>query len=231
MKISTGSALFDQLLGGGFDPGCITTIFGPAASGKTSLALCACAHVPPHKKIVYIDTEGSFSLERFKQLAGPTYKEKLAQILIYKPSSFKEQKDAFAKLENVVDKTTHLIILDSVAMLYRLEIGQTKNVYEVNRELGMQLALLMQISRKRNIPALITNQVYQDFEDKTKLSMVGGDIMRYSSKTLIEFQILGKGVRRAILRRHRFLRDGNKITFRIVDQGFEEADYSSPNGS
>ena len=41
-KVPSGSPVIDMLLGGGYDADIITTIFGPAGSGKTNLCLfCA----------------------------------------------------------------------------------------------------------------------------------------------------------------------------------------------
>lgn len=106
-------------------------------------------------------------------------------------------------------------------MLYRLEIGVTKDVFKVNRELGVQLVNLIQIARKFKIPVIITNQVYADFEDKSKINMVGGDILRYASKCLIELQRTDS-VKRAILRKHRSLPEGKEIKFKITDTGIYE---------
>ena len=51
-------------------------------------------------------------------------------------------------------------------MLYRLELGKSDDVYEVNRELGKQLCCLAEIARKKKILVLITNQVYSNFDEK-----------------------------------------------------------------
>ena len=53
----------DKELRGGFEPGIVSAIYGPAGSGKSLMcimATVACAELG--KKIIYIDTEGSFSL-------------------------------------------------------------------------------------------------------------------------------------------------------------------------
>jgi hypothetical protein len=67
-------------------------------------------------------------------------------------------------------KNTGIIIVDSIAMLYRLAIGQTKKVWEINKQLGMQLSYLTEIARKNKIPILVTNQVYADFENKDEVN-------------------------------------------------------------
>ena len=56
--ISTGSWVVDSMLGGGFPRGRIIEIYGPEASGKTSLALNAIADVQKHGgNAVFIDLE------------------------------------------------------------------------------------------------------------------------------------------------------------------------------
>ncbi|MFB6088008.1 MAG: DNA repair protein RadB, partial [Haloarculaceae archaeon] len=38
-RISTGCDAIDELLGGGFERGAVTQVYGPPAAGKTNLAL------------------------------------------------------------------------------------------------------------------------------------------------------------------------------------------------
>ena len=218
-KISTGSDILDWLLEGGYENEIITTIYGPPGSGKTNMSLL-CMVNNYDKKIIYVDTEGSFSITRIKQLAD-NYEEILKKIIVLTPTNFDEQKKVFEKLKNLVTDKIGLIIIDSIAMLYRLEIGITKDVFKVNRDLGVQLVNLIQIARKFKIPVIITNQVYSDFEDKNKINMVGGDILRYASKCLIELQRTDNG-KKAILRKHRSLPEGKEIYFKITDTGIQE---------
>ncbi len=219
-KTPTGTSVMDWLLEGGYERDCITTLYGPAGCGKTNLCLIAVASTPPNKKVIYIDTEGSFSLARLKQITDD-WKSVLKQAIILQPTDFQEQRKVFEKLKNMINDKIGMIILDSVAMLYRLEMGKTKDVHTVNRELGIQLAYLTQIARKQNIPVLITNQVYADFEEKDKIKMVGGDLLHYASKCLIEIQKI-KGGRKAILRKHRSIEEDKHIDFKIIDKGLEE---------
>ncbi len=219
-KISSGSEVIDWLLEGGFDKEVITTIYGPAGSGKTNICLI-CASSFKDKKVIYVDTEGSFSLSRLRQISDD-YKAVLNNVILLKPTTFAEQKKAFEKLKTLVHKNTGVIIVDSIAMLYRLEMGQTKKVYEVNRQLGMQLSFLTEIARKNNIPVLITNQVYADFENKDKVNIVGGDLLKYQSKCLVELQKCTDGKRAAIVRKHRSIEENKKVVFVIKNLGLEE---------
>lgn len=218
-KTSTGSEAFDLLLEGGFEKNVITTIYGPAGSGKTNICLIL-ANEMKSKKTIYVDTEGSFSLSRYRQISDE-YKKSLKRIILLNPTTFREQKQAFEQLKKMDHKNTGAIIIDSIAMLYRLEIGQTKNIYEVNKQLGIQLALLTEIARKNKIPVIITNQVYKDFERKDRTNIVGGDLLKYQSKCLIELQNVDDNKRAAIIRKHRSIEEGKTIHFKITNLGIE----------
>jgi DNA repair protein RadB len=52
--------------------------------------------------------------------------------------------------------------------------------------------------------------------------VVGGDILRYSSKCLIELKKVGDGDRIAILRKHRSLPENKVVAFKIVEHGIEQ---------
>lgn len=222
-KISTGSKVLDMMLDSGYEKDVITTIYGPAGCGKTVLCLlCSINIARAGKKVVYVDSEGGLSLERLRQIAShisQDYKKILDNIIFLRPTSFAEQKKSFEKLRDIVNDRIGLIVVDTIAMLYRLELGKSENAQEVNRELGRQISYLTEIARKRNIPILITNQVYTDFDDRDKVNIVGGDILKYSSKCLLELQITPNGNRRCILRKHRSLQAEKEIIFKIVEGG------------
>jgi len=228
-KISTGSDVLDWLLEGGYEKEVITTIYGPAGSGKTNICLI-CANAFQDKKVIYVDTEGSFSISRFRQITDE-FRKALKNIIFLKPTTFEEQKKSFDKLRSLVTKDIGIIIVDSIAMLYRLQIGQTKDVYGINRQLGMQLSYLTEIARKNNIPILITNQVYNDFEQKKKVNIVGGDLLKYQSKCLIEIKKLENGNRKAIIRKHRSIEENKEITFKITNRGIEECKDENESNS
>jgi DNA repair protein RadB len=222
-KIPTGSKILDNMLGGGYEKDIITTVYGPAGSGKTNLCiLCAIKTAISRKKVIYIDTENNFSLERFKQICSSlnqNYAKLLNYLVFLRPGTFEEQKKTFQKLNEVINSKVGLIIFDSVAMLYRIELGKTDDIYELNKDLGTQLAYLKQIASKKLIPVLITNQVYADFEDKDKVNLVGGDLLKYGSKCLLELQITPNGNRLCIVKKHRHLPEEKSITFKIVEGG------------
>jgi DNA repair protein RadB len=222
-KISSGNKDFDKLLNGGYEKDIVTMVYGGPGTGKSNIALMSAAEVSKNKKMVFIDTEGSFSIERFKQIAE-NYEKCLNNIFIITPTDFTEQKSAFSKLKDLTEKhDIGIIIVDSIAMLYRLEIGRTKNIQKINRELGLQISYLTEIARKKRIPILITNQIYKDFEDKTKVNVVGGDILKYWGKCLIYLK-KDDEKRTAILKKHRSQAENKQMSFKIINKGIQKID-------
>lgn len=221
-RISSGNEVMDELLEGGFEPDVLSTIYGPAGSGKTCSCILASIEVARSgKKVIFIDTEGGFSIERLKQIA-PDYETILEQMIFFKPVNFEEQKEVFEKLKLMISDKIGLIIVDTVSMLYRVELGRSVDVYKINKELGVQLNYLCEITRKKNVPVILTNQVYSNFDGSGRVNIVGGDIIKYSSKCFIELLNLKGSLRSVILRKHRSIVGEKEIAFNIVEKGFEK---------
>ncbi len=233
-RISTGSYDMNKWLYGGYEKGIITMVAGPPGSGKTNMGiLTACSQAKKGNKVIFVDTEGGFSTERVKQIVGDNYNEILSNILLTVPSTFEEQKNFFLNLNNQLKKEqVGLIVVDGMAMLYRLELGDARkigdeNVRKLNREVAKQMKILAEISRKQNIPVVITNQVYVGFQSEEdwkkgverEVNIVGGDLFQYWSKCIIELKN-EKGKRKAILLKHRSLPQ-KELNFEIVKEGIK----------
>jgi len=197
----------------------ITTIYGPAGSGKSVTGMMAAIDViEKGGNVIYIDTEGGFSIERLKQIHYD-HQKILDHITFIKPMTFDEQKTIIEKLTEKVTPNIKLIVVDSLSMLYRLDLGKNEEVFESNRELGRQISNLTKLARTFNIPVLLTNQVYTNFENGIK--MVGGDMIVYGSKCIIELVKGKNGMRKAILKKHRSQPEGKEINFKLVQEGVD----------
>jgi len=232
-KISTGSLALDQFLEGGYEKDVITTLYGPGGSGKTNLCLMAAVNVAKSgKKVIFLDTEGGFSVDRLNQLTSESV---LKNILLLKATSFAEQQDLFVKLLGEVNSNLGLIIVDSMVMMYRLELGLAREsqnharITTVNRSMSRQLRILSEISRKRNIPVIITDQVYSNFSKDAEITgrevhMVGGDLLKYWSKCIIELKRSTDSKRRLVLRKHRSIPE-KEFGFYVVNEGIEKVGF------
>jgi len=232
-KISTGSYDLNKWLFGGYEEDVITMVAGSPGSGKTNLAiLVACSQAKKGNKVLFIDTEGGFSVERVKQIVGENYKNYLENIVLAEPTSFSEQKKLFLKLlEKIKKEDIKLIIVDGMAMLYRLELGdaiqskEDSKIKFVNREVANQMRVLAEIARKKKIPVILTNQVYFGFQTEEEwkkgaekeTNIVGGDLFKYWSKCIIELKF-NKGKRKAVLLKHRSLPQ-KEFSFEIKNEG------------
>ena len=230
-KISTGSFDLNKWLFGGYEKDVITMIAGPPGSGKTNFVLlAACSQAKKGNKVIFIDTEGGFSVERVKQIAGENADEILKNILLLSPTNFDEQKKAFSQLSDKLKKNqANLIVVDGMATLYRLGFGDIKdkeeNMKELNWKMAEQMRILAEISRKQDIPVIVTNQVYSGFLSEEELrkgvakktNLVGGDLLKYWSKCIIELSADGKK-RKATLLKHRSL-PPKEFSFEIKNEG------------
>ncbi len=218
-RVSSGAKIVDDFLEGGYETDAITTIYGPAGAGKTNLALLAAVDAAKQgKKVIFIDTEGGFSVSRLKQIL-PEYKKLLDRIVFLRPTSFEEQKKDIERLKELVNGKIGLIVVDTMTMLYRLQ-RSFKDDNNYNRDLSLQMLWLNEIARKHNIPVLVTSQVYASFEG-SKIKIVGGDILLYTSKCLLEIEPLHGGRRKLLLRKHRSIGGEKELLFEIVEKGIQ----------
>ena len=82
MAIKLGTFV-DGMTGGGLQEEIITTVYGPPGSGKSTLCFqYVVAALQQGKQVIYIDTEGGFSVERLHQMDPDI---DLKEVLIFSP--------------------------------------------------------------------------------------------------------------------------------------------------
>lgn len=220
-RMICGCKCIDDLLGGGFERGIVTQIYGASGTGKTNICIqLAVTTVHSGKKVVFIDTEG-FSAERFRQIAGEDAKKVAGEIIIYEPASLDQQYSAVLELEKIMNEKIGLIILDSAALFYRLGLSSDDSNEEnmaLRRELVNQIGLLHGLARKYAIAVVITNQIYKDVSTG-ELCPIGGNALEHLSKTIILLEKTGPSKRKATLRKHRSKCEGTNCDFLLTDKG------------
>ncbi len=233
-KYSTGCKGIDELLGGGFECGTVTQLYGEAGSGKTNICLQVAVECAKRgKKVIFVDSEG-FSPERFLQIASAgaalangdseDVEGMARRIIIYEPHSFEQQTSCIDEIETVLKESKNevvLIIIDSVTLFYRLELDEERSMY-LRRVLANQVLHLLEIARRYDLAVVITNQVYMDIE-RGNLRPSGGYAIEHLSKIIMQFEKTaeGHGKRKAILRKHRSMPEDTSCDFYITGKGVE----------
>lgn len=240
-KYTSGCKSIDELLGGGFESGTVTQLYGEAGSGKTNICLQTAMECAKNAKgVIFIDSEG-FSPERFLQIAraGASASasasasgdaedvESIARrIIIFEPHSFEQQTSCIDEIETVIKEKegksgVALLILDSATLFYRLELDDERSIY-LRRVLANQIMHLLEIARKHDLAVLITNQVYMDIENGN-LRPSGGYALEHLSKVIVQLEKAaeGRGKRSAVLKKHRSMPEDTSCVFLITGNGVE----------
>lgn len=213
MNLATGCASLDAVLAGGVEPGVLTLVYGEAGVGKTNLALQLArnAVLSEAGKVAYVDTEG-VSFDRLGQIAGKLSPKVLKGILFYKPNALAEQVKMVHSLDKI--KPPSLVVVDSLNMYYRLLLGQGDRA--PSKALTQMLGDLHRLARTREVPILLTAQVYTD-DDATR--PFGGRIMEHIVKTILHIERTGPSRRRLWVRKHRSLPEGICADFVLAQEG------------
>ncbi len=207
----------------GLEHGALTNIYGGPGTGKTNCCILAAVEaVKGGGKVIYMDTEGGFSPERLRQVAGNP-SSILKSIILVEPKTLKEQSRMIRDLEKT---DAGLIIVDSVVALYRLEYTDPKvEVLEASRELSRQLADLSNIARERGIPVLVTAHTFKNW-DTGENEVIGGNVMKYWSKAIVFLERTGRtSERRATITKHRHMPEGGSVKFEIVQEGIRPSGF------
>ncbi len=192
--------------------GLITLVYGPAASGKTTIAFETILNYAKRGRVLFIDSENGFSMDRLKQL-DPECNEILENVVVLNIKNFSEQAQVFDNLETMMKVGKfEVVIIDTMGMQYRKALQEENHQY-VNEKIFSGLIKLRKIAFRYDIPVLILNQIYTKPDGENV--GVGGNMVRNFGKCLIE---LKKNPRRAIM-----LKPFEKITpFEICNSGIKK---------
>jgi DNA repair protein RadB len=211
----------DELLGGGFERGAVTQIYGAPAAGKSNLVLSAAVETATAGgSALYIDTEG-MPIERLEQLAKPheTPLDTIAsRIIITEAHSFEEQREAVQDAAEFAQQVD-FIALDSATGFYRLERTE-QDEGDALRAIGRQITHLLSLARKHDLAVGFTNQVYTD-PNSDATSGLGGHTLDHWSALILRLDRFRGGNRRATLEKHHSKEVGDTAQFQITETGLD----------
>ena len=191
-KITTGLKQFDELLGGGYESGAITEVFGEWGSGKSQLAFILSINTLkqyPEGEVFFIDTENTFRPDRIRQLAkgaGLDEEEALKRIKVARAYNSDHQMLLLDKAEELIatkKNNVKTIIIDSLTSHFRAEYAGMGLLAPRQQKLNKHLHKMIKIADKYNIVVFITNQVMalpgQMFG--LPIAAIGGNIVGHNS--------------------------------------------------
>ena len=200
IMISTGSSKLDELLGGGFESGSLTEIYGEFRTGKTQLChtLAVTCQLPlaqggAEGKAMYIDTEGTFRPQRLIAIAerfGMDSAAVLDNVAYAKAHNCEHQSELLVAAAGMIAEARFgVIIVDSVTNLYRTEYEGRGELSARQMHLGKFLRQLARLADEFGVAVVVTNQVVANpdgnamFAGANAMKPIGGNIMAHASTT------------------------------------------------
>lgn len=209
--ISTGSILIDEAIGvGGLPCGRIVEIYGPEATGKTTLALHAIAQAQKNGGIcAFIDAEHALNSAQARRIGV-----NIDDLIISQPDCGEQALDIAEVL--ISSGAIDIVVIDSVAALVpRAELeGDMGDVH-----MGLQARLMSQALRKltpvvhkSKTVLIFINQVRQNIGAMPyapKETTTGGNALKFYASVRLE-------IRRVASLKRKEVQIGNRISVKVA---------------
>lgn len=192
--ISTGSIVLDSLIGGGFPKGRIIEIYGPEASGKTSISLTAAANVQAEGgTVAFID---------FEHALDPNYSTKLgvdvSKLAISQP---RDAQQGFSVIGHLINtQVVDMIIVDSIAAMVPREIVEgnpdDNTMALLARLMSTNIPKIASLAAKNGTTVVFINQVREAVGVMfgNPETTPGGKAMKFAASQRIRVSKVGKPV-------------------------------------
>ncbi|TFG28666.1 MAG: DNA repair and recombination protein RadA [Promethearchaeota archaeon] len=210
---STGSSELNKILGGGFQTGKLTEVYGPFKSGKTNLAhtISVTIQLPKQRgglesAVAYIDTENTFSREKIKRIAHRfelNPEQVLSKIFHARIYSSDHQSQMIMKAESLCKtRNVRLIIVDSLIALLRNEYIGIGALARRQGVLNNMIHGLSRIAETYNCAVLLTNQVATKMVGMFAADdAIGGNIVAHGCHLRVMFKTKGFSSNNSLKRR------------------------------
>jgi len=177
----------DKATRGGFETQALYEVYGAEGAGKTQLSFSITSSVMKQEESVwFIDCEGTFDEERLEEIC-------LSREVDYNPELVKynmvtDSEDLLEiintqALENVIDGSVRIIIIDGLVGLFRMLYHGRGELAERQDVLEQILIKLRNLSVYGNCCVILTNQVMSNPDPfGAKEKAVGGHVLGHSVK-------------------------------------------------
>ncbi|MFP3984687.1 MAG: DNA repair and recombination protein RadA [Candidatus Bathyarchaeia archaeon] len=242
-RLTTGSTILNSLVGGGLETQTITEFYGEYGSGKSQIChqLCVNVQLPQEKgglnaATLYIDTENTFRTERLVAMAQHLNldpNEVARNVIVADAYTSDHQIFLLENADKIIkENNIRLIIIDSLTSHFRSEYVGRETLALRQQKLNKHMHKLIRLARAFNAVAVVTNQVMSkpDVFFGDSVHPIGGHIVGHTSHTRLYLRKAARGpIRIARLVSSPYLPDG-ECTFRITQNGLEEAEENERRG-
>lgn len=184
-RFTSGCALLDCILGGGWPEGKLVNIVGDSSTGKSLLALEACANFLvkyPNAAIRYVETESAFEPDYAKALGVPVDSIDLVDDLFTVEAVFKHMEECLKQTEKT--KVPGLYIVDSLdALSDEAELGREIDEGSYSMTKAKKISELLRRVHSRLSHANITVMIISQVRDNIGVSF-GSKLIRSGGKAL-----------------------------------------------
>lgn len=205
VRIKTGSAELDRVLGGGIVAGSLVLLSGDPGIGKSTLLLQICNYLDKTHKVLYVSGEES---ERQIKLRADRLGVGGENLWLLSDN------DCEAINASIIEEKPDVVIIDSIQTMQITEISSAQGSITQVRECT---AAYMQTAKRYGIPIIIVGHVNKDG------GIAGPKVLEHIVDTVLTFEgdkQLSYRILRAV--KNRFGSTNELGVFRMGDKGLEE---------
>lgn len=189
-RFSVGDDAYDAFLGGGFESGAVTELYGKFGTGKTQSCYCASVLAANDgKRVLYVDTEDTYQPERIDEIArekGLDPQKIHENIMVLRPPSVSMFIQYMRNLSQyITEEKIELIIVDSIIALHKAEYFGRGLLAPRQQSLTGIMSRLKQASEYYNCGVIITNHIIANPDPYTsggsEIPAGGNSIAHYST--------------------------------------------------